>query len=178
MKTRKYHKCTQEEKLEVVRLYEEGYGTTKISREKDISIDQIEFWLRRYRELGLSGLKKLHNPRLSDKSKAKIICQIRNKYLSLQEASIAYGVSETALWRWQKDFLFDGTLMLTPVSKSGCSNKVMGRPKKKPPQTELEKLQVEILELRAEIAYLKKVRALVEQRENCVAAIVPKPSKN
>jgi transposase-like protein len=178
MKTRKKRKHTQEERLEVVRLYEEGYGGRIISREMGISRSQISLWLHRYRELGLSGLARLHNPRLSDESKAEIVCQIRNKCLSLQTASVRYGVSVTALRRWQENHLFDGTLMLTPVSKSGCSNKAMGRPKKKPPQTELEKLQVENLELRAENAYLKKVRALVEQRENCAAAIVPKPSKN
>lgn len=42
---------------------------------------------------------------------------------------------------------------------------VMGRPKKREPQTELEKLQAENLRLRAENALLKKVKALVEERE-------------
>jgi transposase-like protein len=103
MKTRKYNKHTWEDKLEVVRLYEESYGNTDISRKKDISIDQIEFWLHRYRELGLSGLAKLHNPKLGNKIKAEIICQIRDN-LSLQATFITYGVSMTALGRWKKDF--------------------------------------------------------------------------
>jgi len=41
----------------------------------------------------------------------------------------------------------------------------MARPKKKDPQTDLEKLQAENLRLRAEIALLKKVKALVEEKE-------------
>ena len=41
----------------------------------------------------------------------------------------------------------------------------MGRPKKNSkPLTELERLQKENLELKTEIALLKKVRALVEER--------------
>jgi transposase len=40
----------------------------------------------------------------------------------------------------------------------------MGRPKKKLPETELEKLQEELRYLRAENAYLKKLRALVQER--------------
>ena len=40
----------------------------------------------------------------------------------------------------------------------------MGRPKKKEPQTELERLQAENLRLRAENALLKKAKALVETK--------------
>jgi transposase len=40
----------------------------------------------------------------------------------------------------------------------------MDRPKKKLPETELEKLQEELRYLRAENAYLKKMRALVQER--------------
>ena len=178
MRRRKNRKWTFSDKLEVVRLYEDGYGSSIISRETGVSLGQVEVWLRRYRELGLSGLNKLHNPRLSDDIKAEIVLQIRNKCLSLRAVSITYGISITALWRWQKEFDSSNLSVSAVVSKSGCWSKPMGRPKKKPPQTELEKLQVEISELRAEVAYLKKVRALVEQRENCGVAIVPKPSRN
>ena len=41
----------------------------------------------------------------------------------------------------------------------------MGRPKKKEPQTELERLQAENLRLKAENALLKKAKALVEAKK-------------
>ena len=41
----------------------------------------------------------------------------------------------------------------------------MARPKKREPQTELEKLQAENLRLRAENALLKKAKALVEGKK-------------
>ncbi|MCL2028540.1 MAG: helix-turn-helix domain-containing protein [Bacteroidales bacterium] len=175
METRKNRKWTYDDKLEVVRMYEKGYGCNVISYNTGITKGQVILWLRRYRELGLSGLEKQRPLKLSPKVKAEIMHEIKKKGLSLQSASITYGISPSALWQWQQAFCSEHSSVLPAVSKTG---KPMGRPKKKTPQTELEKLRVENLELKAELAYLKKVRALVEQRENCVGVIVPKPSKD
>ena len=56
----------------------------------------------------------------------------------------------------------------------------MGRPKKKTVEqmTELEKLQKENQELKTEIALLKKVRALVEERNARLREIGRGSSKN
>jgi len=55
----------------------------------------------------------------------------------------------------------------------------MGRPKKNSkPLTELERLQKENQELKTEIALLKKVRALVEERNARLREIGHGPSKN
>ena len=54
----------------------------------------------------------------------------------------------------------------------------MGRPKKKEPQTELERLRYENEYLRAENALLKKVRALMEEKETRLHEIGRKPSKH
>jgi cell division protein FtsB len=55
----------------------------------------------------------------------------------------------------------------------------MGRPRKNSkPLTELERLQKENQELKTEIALLKKVRALVEERNARLRAIGQEPSKN
>ena len=54
----------------------------------------------------------------------------------------------------------------------------MARPKKREPQTELEKLRAENLRLRAENALLKKVKALVEERRARAMANGQEPSMN
>jgi transposase-like protein len=169
MKGRKNHKYTYEDKLNVVRTYEEGFGYKIVSQKTGIPEHRVKVWLRRYRELGLLGLDKLSHSRVSPELKAGIVSEIKEKFLSLQSASIIYGVSPSALRQWKEDLT---------VCKAGLASQPMGRPKKKPPQTELEKLQLENNELKAELAYLKKVRALVEQREKSVQKIVPKPSTN
>lgn len=60
----------------------------------------------------------------------------------------------------------------------GRPSQTMARPKKKEPQTELEKLQAENLRLRAENALLKKVKALVEEQEARARLNGQKPSTN
>jgi cell division protein FtsB len=54
----------------------------------------------------------------------------------------------------------------------------MGRPKKREPQTDIEKLQAENLSLRAENALLKKVKALVEEQKVRARLNGQKPSTN
>ena len=54
----------------------------------------------------------------------------------------------------------------------------MGRPKKREPMTELEKLQRENELLRAENAFLKKARALMKERERLIAKTKPKSSNH
>ncbi|MBV5283526.1 MAG: hypothetical protein JZU53_13985 [Paludibacter sp.] len=54
----------------------------------------------------------------------------------------------------------------------------MGRLKKKNPETELEKLEEELRYLRTENTYIKKLRALVQERLLCESRKQPKPSKN
>jgi len=175
MNTKTNRKWTRADKLEVVRLYEEGYGCNLISRSIGITRGQVIEWLRRYRELGLSGLDKLSGTRVSDNVKAEIVSEIRKKNLSLQAASIQYGKSATALWRWKKEFGSSDSSVSTAVSKTA---KPMGRPKKEFQQSEIKRLQTENSELKVELAYLKKVRALVEKKESYAPETVPKPSKN
>ncbi len=54
----------------------------------------------------------------------------------------------------------------------------MGRPKKQPPQTELEQLRERVAYLEAENALLKKVKALVEEEDARLRKLGQKPSKN
>ena len=54
----------------------------------------------------------------------------------------------------------------------------MAKTKESKPLTELERLRKEVQELRTENALLKKVRALVEERNARLRAIGQEPSKN
>ena len=67
---------------------------------------------------------------------------------------------------------------LRAIKRRGQPPKDMARPKKREPQTELEKLQAENLRLRAENALLKKVKALVEEQEARARLNGQKPSTN
>jgi transposase len=62
----------------------------------------------------------------------------------------------TSASRWIRTVAAEGYDGLNQLKRQGRARKAMGRPKKKVPQTDIEKLQDEILHLKAENAYLKK----------------------
>jgi hypothetical protein len=79
---------------------------------------------------------------------------------------------------WLKIYRESGLAALETVKKRGRPPG-MGRPKKNSkPLTELERLRKEVQELKTENALLKKVRALVEERNARLRAIGQGPSKN
>ena len=92
---------------------------------------------------------------------------------------IEYRIGKTALQRWVSQVRQYGYEILHLKKKRGRPPKdPMARPKKKEPQTELEKLQAENLRLRAENALLKKVKALVEEQKAQARHNGQKPSTN
>ena len=87
---------------------------------------------------------------------------MHENHLSYKETSIQFGISGTStIWQWEQKYLENGI--------EGLENKKKGRkprtPKPKPPKTKLEELEEEILNLRIENEYLKKLNALVAERE-------------
>lgn len=72
---------------------------------------------------------------------------------------VEYRIGKTALQRWGSIVRKYGYEALDPSKRRGRSPKdSMRHPKKKEPQTELERLQAENLRLKAENALLKKRR--------------------
>lgn len=96
----------------------------------------------------------------------------------MHEASLKYGASPQRIGVWLKIMRTEGIDALSKCKKRGRPSH-MGRPKKNiKPQSELEKLRKENEELRLEVALLKKVRALVEERNARLQGIGREPSKN
>ncbi len=82
--------------------------------------------------------------------------------LSCIETGIQFGISgSSTVWQWERRYLENGI--------EGLEDKKKGRkprtPKPKLPKTRQEELEEENLRLRAEVAYLKKLNALVAERE-------------
>jgi transposase-like protein len=103
---------------------------------------------------------------------------IENNDISLVQASIKYRVSANRLSIWLKTYRQGGIEALSITKKRGRLQ-TMGRPKKvQKPETELERLQRENRELKIELALLKKVKALVEEREARLHAIGRGQSEN
>jgi len=166
--------------LEVVKAYESGMSLKAAARRYGASYLESQIWIRLYQEKGLEGLKRLIRRSWSASEREQIVRDHLENKLSLLETCVHYGIRRSTLVHWckiVKDRGYEALVM--PYCKKRIHGN-MGRPKKKTLEqmTELERLQKENQELRTENALLKKVRALVEERNARLHEIGRGPSKN
>ena len=164
--------------LKYMHMLKEGYSISYIHTTYGINGEQLKkLWLLYQRE----GAKALHRQaytRSNADFRHKVVLDIENNGISLVQASIKYRVSASRLNVWLRTYRQGGIEALSITKKRGRP-KAMGRPKKvQKPETELERLQRENRELKIENALLKKVKALVEEREARLRAIGRGQSKN
>lgn len=110
------------------------------------------------------------------KKKNRIVAEYIVKGVPLQEICLRYNLNRSTVKIWIRK-IREGK-NLENKRRGRPPKDPMARPKKKEPQTELEKLQAENLRLRAENALLKKVKALVEEQEARERLSGQKPSTN
>ena len=164
-----------EEKLEVVRLILSGYPLKRICGVRNYDRNRVADWVRLYNDYGEDGLRhRKPIKQLSGKEKEELVRLYLEKGVPLREIYMPNGISRYAFQCWVRTVRKDGYQALY-IEKRGRKKK-MARPKKREPQTELEKLQAENLRLRAENALLKKVKALVEEQQAQARLNGQKPS--
>lgn len=176
MQKRKNRKHSLSEKLEVINDYRSGYGCTTISNKRKIAESLVNRWIRVYQAHGIKGLEKQPRIIISAEIKQQAVREIFDKCLSFETVALKYHVSISAIYSWCQRVKEHGYASLLTI-KQGRPNIIMGRPKKKQPETELEKLQEELRYLRAENALLKKLKALEEERIMHKSVRQSKPSK-
>ena len=159
-------------------MLEEGHSIKYISRNYGIDRSRLsKLWLL-YQKEGAKVLHRQPNVRANGEFRHKVVLDIENNGISLVQASIKYGVSVSRLCIWLKTYRQGGIEALSITKKRGRLPG-MGRPKKvQKPETELERLRREVQELKTENALLKKVKALVEEREARLRAIGRGQSEN
>ena len=106
--------------------------------------------------------KGIPNKKYTGEFKQMVVETMRKELLSYQETARRFEVrSDTQVRSWERIYLEEGPEGLY-VERRG--RKSTGRPKKLKPEVE-EDLIAEVQRLRAENAYLKKLRALVLEEE-------------
>ena len=169
------------ERLKYMHMLENGYTIGYINRNFGIDHDLLgQLWVR-YQSEGPSGLLKKQIIKANYALKVQVLRDIEENHLTLVDASLKYNVSSSRIRVWRRIARTQGYAALAIARPRGQPPKNdMGRPRKKKPEemTELELLQLRVKELEAENALLKKVKALVEEREARLREIGRKPSKN
>lgn len=173
-----YKKHSLEERLLAVKKCLEGLSPRCVGRHLGINSSYISEWLYKYQREGSKGLEKRPNIRANFAEKCKIVCAYAEKGIPLHRVSSDYHVSQSSICLWTRIYRQGGYGALRTMTKPDLSIKSMGRPKKQEPQTELERLRYENEWLRAEVALLKKVRALMDEKERQLREIGRKPSKH
>lgn len=174
-----FMKYSYEQRLIIVSRVKQGELIAHLSKEYHINKTQILAWVRMWDKYGRSGLEQQPHCRPTVKLKEEVVRLILEKGVPLSHVRIEYRIGKTALQRWVSTVRKYGYEALAPSKRQGRALKEpMGRPKKKEPQTELERLQAENLRLRAENALLKKAKALVEAKKAQALLNGREPSTN
>ena len=152
-------------KLKAVRLHRSGRGCCTIGRLLGVSASQVQRWLNLYNK---GGKKALCSVRKEMDLSAKMECvkMVLEKNLPCEQVFMRYQVGRSTLAKWVRKVRETGDYK---ALRKDANRKytTMGRPKKKrlEEMTELERLRYENAYLKAEVDLLKKVKALVEARE-------------
>ncbi|WP_446681951.1 helix-turn-helix domain-containing protein [Epilithonimonas hominis] len=129
----------------------------------------VRRWVKFYELYGVAGLERSGNRKFSVEFKLKVLREIDSGRLSIKESALKFNIAaESSIINWQRNYEKFGIL--------GLENKSRGRPKimsdykrKKrksdKPLTREEELLLENERLRAEIAVLKKLDALILARK-------------
>ena len=159
-------------------MIKEGKSLHSIHIEYGINEDRLHVLWNRYQLQGKAGLLKKKNIKADYALKKKIVLDIEKNHVTLRAASLKYEASPQCISTWLRQYRTGGLAALNSTKRRGRSPG-MGRPKKNSkPLTELERLRKEVQELKTENALLKKVRALVEERNVRLREIGQGPSKN
>ena len=174
------NKNTYEDYLRYIKMIEQGYSIDYICKHNAISHKDLEVLWHKYQKDGPSGLVKKARRLKDGKTREMILREIDAKCLTLPKAAAMYDVSVNTIIRWRRIVEKGGYEALYVGLSETYSARPMGRPKKKKLEemTELEHALYENERLRAENALLKKVKALIEEREAQLRNIGRKPSKN
>lgn len=154
-------KYSIEERIAAVRAVEGGESIAGAARRYGIDKRVVSRDIRMVEAHGEEGLSRSTRAWTAEE-KCYILEYMRANKLTCLETGIHFGIKGTAtVWNWEQRYLKNGI--------KGLEDKKKGRkpkaPKPKPPKTREEELLERITYLEAENEYLKKLNALVVERE-------------
>lgn len=172
-------KYSYEKKLgSVLSVIRGEYSVMSAVRHFGVSRTPLQRWIARYEEFGEDGLR-IQKWTYSGDFKLSVLKYMRENHLSLSETAAKFGIgNECSVGNWERIYYEQGEAGLY------CENRGKMKGQSHKPRRPKLKVQVEedlIAEnqrLRAEVAYLKKLRALVEERIARESGNAQKPSQD
>ena len=143
------------ERADAARLFEAGLGYRIVSKRLGIPRYTVKQWLAIYRAAGIEGMLKreVKQSAYPWETKVAVARAVVDEGVPKPEAMERFGVrSVSPVHKWCAAYLEGGPEALRPRPK--------GRPKGARPKTREQELEEENRRLKAEVAYLKKLRSL------------------
>lgn len=151
----------------VKQILERDRSMRSISADKGIDYRMVKRWVQFYNRFGEAGLVPQCNAYSLD-FKLKIINYYKDNNLSLGKACLQFGIRCTnVLRKWINIYEQEGIEGLE-IERRGRKELMASKNSSKPtsrPLTDHEKILEENRLLRAEIDFLKKLRALIQKEE-------------
>lgn len=162
-------KYSFEDKLNILlRFKEENTSQNEYAKEMGVIKAQFQYWLRLYELHGEKGLQSTYT-NYTREFKLDVLNFMAHSGMSLMDTAATFMLPTfSILYEWKKKFEVGGIDALEPKKKgppSMTNDKQFKSMKQTPAEGSVEALQVEIERLRMENAYLKKLNALVQNKE-------------
>jgi len=154
-----------ETKIEAIRLYKTGIGSTTIARRLGISENlTVLNWIRLWNKHGLEGITRSKTlPRYSPSFKMKVITWLVKHNASYPETADHFDISNRGtIWQWKHQYDLHGIDSFSDRRKRVTT---MSEKKKLTPSEENKELKKRLEYLEAENAYLKKLKAVMDRTE-------------
>lgn len=151
-------------KLEIVKKYLSGkYSYNDLGKEYKIDHRQILDWVKRFEIHGTEGLTRNVKTSYTGDFKISVVEYMHANHLSYRETANCFNVNHAAVIKWERIYYEEGPDALYEERRG--RPRMSSKPKKKEiNEKDKEDLIAEVQRLRAENAYLKKLRALVQER--------------
>lgn len=158
-------KYSSEFRIKLVKEVDAGDSLKCVARRYCMSHTLLRNWYAKYSSGGISQLLST-NKHYTSEFKIFAIEYRRQNDLSLMSAAAALSIPSfgTLHW-WEKRYLESGVAGLENIKKGRPPNMPKEPKKHKHELTREEQLEAENAQLRMENAYLKKLKALVQERE-------------
>lgn len=151
-------------KLAIVQEYLQGnVGAKQLAEKYHIgSKADIQKWVAAYRENGISGLCTTHGTYTGD-FKISVVEYMHNTGTSIRKTAAHFNIpSPHSVSKWQRIYYEQGKEALCE-ERRGRAKKMRVKKPRKPKKN--EDLLAEVQRLRMENEYLKKLNALIQERE-------------
>ena len=161
-------KLTREDKIKIYERRKNGETIPSLAKAFNVQESNIKYLVDLIEKHGYDILRKDKNRTYSKDFKLQIINRILINHESINSVAINIGlVSPGILHNWLSKFKENGYNVVE--KKKGRKPKSMTKPKKNDKtlseKEKIKQLEDKILYLKAENEYLKKLRALVQERE-------------